>query len=236
MIPSADVGRVGAGRERGVPPTIEFFFDCSSPFTYLAFENIQPLAAEFRAEIVWRPVLVGAIFNAVNPGVEFFKAKDAGRLPQRKVDYVMKDLADRSRAAGIKIQFPPAGHPVNSAKVMRACILLEPHGKLIAFARAAFQAYFAENRLISEEAVIADLCRTVEVEPGWVLERIARRELKEALRANVAEAIERGAFGSPTYYLNGDDMYFGDDRLPMLRIAMERIRSAPVSSWRGGTG
>ncbi len=110
---------------------IEFFFDCSSPYTYLAFENIQPLAAEFGAEIVWRPILVGAVFNQVNPGIEFFKQKAAGALPQRKVDYMLKDLGDRALAAGVKLKFPPSGHPVNSVKVMRACIVLEPQGKLI---------------------------------------------------------------------------------------------------------
>src|ERR1700709_728482 len=84
---------------------IEFFFDCSSPWTYLAFENVQPLAAEFGAEIIWRPILVGGIFNEVNPGVEFFKRKDS--MPPRKLDYMMKDIADWARATNIEIKFPP---------------------------------------------------------------------------------------------------------------------------------
>ena len=48
---------------------IEFFFDCSSPWTYLAFHNIQPMAAELGVAIAWRPILVGGIFNTVNPSV-----------------------------------------------------------------------------------------------------------------------------------------------------------------------
>ncbi len=203
-------------------PTIECFFDCSSPYTYLAFENLQPLAAEFGAQIVWRPILVGAIFNAVNPGIEFFKASGEPRLPQRKIDYALKDLADRSRAAGVTLHFPPRGHPVNSVKVMRACIVLEPLGKLVAFARAAFQAYFGEQRPISDDAVIFDLCAAVGVDAEALLASIAQPQAKAALRANVDEAIARGAFGSPTFYLNGSDMYFGDDRLPLLRLALER--------------
>ncbi|MDP3175019.1 MAG: 2-hydroxychromene-2-carboxylate isomerase [Phenylobacterium sp.] len=205
---------------------IEFFFDCSSPYTYLGFENIQPLAAEFGAEIVWRPILVGGVFNQVNPGIEFFKQKDAGMLPQRKVDYMLKDLGDRALAAGVKLKFPPSGHPVNSVKVMRACIVLEPQGKLIPFARAAFQAYFGEDRLISDDAVIVDICKAAGVDPDWLFPRIAEQSVKDALRANVDEVIARGGYGSPTYYLNGTDMYFGDDRLPLLRKAMERARAA----------
>lgn len=207
---------------------IEFFFDCSSPWTYLAFECIQPLAAEFDANIVWRPILVGAIFNAVNPGVEFFKARDA--IPKRKIDYMFKDMQDWARSVGITIHFPPRGHPVNSVKVMRACLLLEPEGKLVPFARSAFQAYFGEERLISDDAVIADLCDSIGVDATMILARIAQPDVKDALRANVDEAIARGAFGSPTMYLDGNDMYFGVDRIQLLRFAMARKRERSTFS------
>ena len=204
---------------------IEFFFDCSSPWTYLAFENIQPLAAEFDAEIVWRPVLVGGIFNAVNPGVEY--KKRLATEPPRKMTYYLKDLGDWARAAGLAIKFPPPGHPVNSVKAMRACLILREQGKLVPWARAVFSAYFGEGLDISSDAVLETLSRTVNVDPNWLLGRIAEQSVKDALRADVDDAIARGAFGSPTMYLDGDDMYFGVDRLQMLREAMERkIRSA----------
>lgn len=190
------------------------------PWTYLAFERIQPLAAEFGVPILWRPVLVGGIFNAVNPGVEFFNAVD--RMPKRKIDYLLKDMQDWARATGVEIAFPPKGHPVNSVKVMRACLVLEPEGKLVPFARAAFRAYFGEERLLSDEAVIAGLCREVGVAPEPLLARIAEQDIKDALRANVDEAIARGAFGSPTIFLDDTDMYFGVDRLQLLRLAMKR--------------
>jgi 2-hydroxychromene-2-carboxylate isomerase len=198
---------------------LEVFFDCSSPWTYLAFERIQPLADTFRVSVDWRPILVGGIFNAVNPGVEFSKQRE--RVPQRKFDYMMKDMADWARITGIKVNFPPTGHPVNSVKVMRACLVLEPEGKLVAFARAAFQAYFGQDRCISDDEVIADICRAVEVDPNWLFARIAEQSVKDALRANVDEAIARGAFGSPTMYLDRDDMYFGVDRLQLLAEAMK---------------
>jgi 2-hydroxychromene-2-carboxylate isomerase len=118
--------------------------------------------------------------------------------------------------------FPPPGHPVNSVKAMRACLVLQEQEKLVPWARAAFRAYFGAGLDISSDVVLAKLCDAVDVDSTWLLTRITEQPVKDALRANVDEAISRGAFGSPTMYLDGDDMYFGVDRLPMLRRAMER--------------
>ncbi len=203
---------------------IEFFFDCSSPWTYLAFERIQPLAAEFNARIIWRPILVGAIFNAVNPGVEYYTR--LAKEPPRKMSYFLKDLDDWARATGLKILFPPPGHPVRSVRVMRACLALQECGKIVPWARAAFRAYFEQGLDISCDDTLAALCGVVGIDPAWLLARITEQQVKDALRANVEEAIAREAFGSPTMYLDGDDLYFGVDRLPMLRAAMERRRAA----------
>jgi 2-hydroxychromene-2-carboxylate isomerase len=204
----------------------EFFFDCSSPWTYLAFERVQPLAAEFGLTIEWRPILVGGIFNAVNPGVEWFKALD--KTPPRKTEYWLKDMQDWARATDLKIKFPPTGHPVNSVKVMRGCIALQrlagEQNKLVPFARAAFEAYFRDDRLISDDAVITDICKQTGVDPAWLLATVATQEMKDALRANTDEAIARNAFGSPTMYLDETDMYFGVDRLQLVRAALERDR------------
>jgi 2-hydroxychromene-2-carboxylate isomerase len=109
---------------------------------------------------------------------------------------------------------------------MRACLVLRHQGKLGSWARAAFRAYFGEGLDISSEAVLKKLCDALDVDPVWLLARIADQPVKDELRANVDEAIARGAFGSPTIYLDRDDMYFGVDRLPLLRIAMERKRNS----------
>ena len=114
---------------------IEFFFDVSSPWTYLAFHNVRPLAAELGATIRWRPILVGGIFNSINPSVYASRDKP---IPAKQA-YLSKDLQDWARQAGVAIRFPPRVFPVNSVKVMRGCILLEPEGKLVAFSQAAFE-------------------------------------------------------------------------------------------------
>jgi 2-hydroxychromene-2-carboxylate isomerase len=201
---------------------IEVFFDCSSPWTYLAFHNLQPLAAELGETILWRPILVGGVFNAVNPSVY------AGRehpVPL-KAAYMLKDLRDWAREAGLAIVFPPTVFPVNSVKAMRACLLLAPEGKLPDFARAAFEAYFGRDEDISRDDVLGGVCRAAGVEPRRVLAGVSDPAVKAALKANTDELIARGGFGSPTIFVGTDDMYFGNDRLPLVRAAILRRQGA----------
>src|ERR1700710_1991171 len=99
---------------------IEFFFDCSSPWTYLAFHNIQPLAKEFGEEISWRPILVGGILNSINPSV--YASRE--HLWPAKVALRKKYVADWARSAGLTIKMRPTVFPVNIVKAMRGCIFL----------------------------------------------------------------------------------------------------------------
>jgi 2-hydroxychromene-2-carboxylate isomerase len=197
-------------------PVIEFFFDCSSPWTYLAFTRIEPLAAEFGAEIRWRPFLVGGVFNTVNPSV--YAARD-NPVPAKQA-YMRKDLQDWARSSGLRILFPPSVFPVNSVKAMRGCLLLEAQGMLAPFARAVFAAYWSEDRDISQDAVLAEICASLGIEPQRFFAGIAESAIKDRLRANTEELARRGGFGTPTLFLDGDDMYFGNDRLPLLREAL----------------
>jgi len=200
---------------------IEFFFDCSSPWSYLAFHNVQPMAAELGVDIAWRPILVGGVFNTVNPSVY---ASRENPVPA-KAAYMRKDLEDWARDAGLKIVFPPRVFPVNSVKVMRGCILLEPDGKLLPFARAAFEAYWGDDEDISQDEVLARICARVGVDPAYYFTGVAGQEVKDRLRRNTEELIRRGGFGSPTIFVNGGDMYFGNDRLHLVRAAVERSRA-----------
>jgi 2-hydroxychromene-2-carboxylate isomerase len=197
---------------------IEFFFDCSSPWTYLAFHNIQPLAAELGLTIRWRPILVGGIFNSVNPSVY---ASREHPVPAKQA-YQLKDMQDWARHSGLTIRFPPTVFPVNSVKAMRGCILLESRGKLVPFAQALFEAYWRDDRDISNDAVLADAAERAGVSAAEFFAGIARQEIKDQLKANTDELIRRGGFGSPTMFVGGDDMYFGNDRLALVREALLR--------------
>lgn len=205
---------------------IEFFFDVSSPWTYLAFHNIQPMARELGVTIRWRPFLVGGVFNAVNQRV--YQQREDANSPKSR--YLVKDLADWSRHTGLPIRFPPSVFPVNSVKVMRALCWLErddaQRPRLEAFAKAAFVAYWERDEDISQDAVLASICTESGVEPTAMAAAIASQPIKDALKANTDEAIRRGAFGSPTIYVNGDDLFFGNDRLELVRAAVRRAQGA----------
>jgi 2-hydroxychromene-2-carboxylate isomerase len=195
---------------------IEFFFDCSSPWTYLAFHNIQPLAQEFGVEISWRPILVGGIFNTVNPSVYASREKP---IPL-KARYMLKDLSDWARSAGLAIKMPPTVFPVNSVKAMRGCIWL---GKdMVPFARAVFEAYWGGDQDISKDEVLSEICMSVGVEPQSFLAGIGQQAIKDQLKINTDEIVTRGGFGSPTIFVNNTDMYFGNDRMPLIREALQR--------------
>ncbi len=194
---------------------IDFYFDCSSPWTYLAFHNIQPLAAELDEPISWRPILVGGIFNSINPSVY---ANRDNPVPAKQA-YFYKDIQDWARAAGLKIAMPPRIFPINSVKAMRACIWLEPQGKLVPFAKAVFEAYWGREEDIADDAVLAAICAQSGVDAAALRDGISQPEVKNQLKANTDEVMRRGGFGSPTMFV-GDDMYFGNDRLSLLRSAV----------------
>jgi 2-hydroxychromene-2-carboxylate isomerase len=199
---------------------IEFFFDCSSPWTYLAFHNIQPLAREFDVAISWRPILVGGIFNSINPSVYASRETPV----QAKQRYMKKDLGDWARSAGLRIKMPPTVFPVNSVKAMRGCIWLGDD--MLPFARAVFEAYWGDDRDISKDDVLADICARIGIDPAGFFEGIADKAIKDKLKANTDEVMARGGFGSPTIFLDTTDMYFGNDRLPLLREALQRSHAS----------
>jgi 2-hydroxychromene-2-carboxylate isomerase len=205
-------------------PTLEFFFDCSSPWTYLAFDRIEALAAETGATLVWKPILVGGVFNAVNPSVYEQRAKPV----PAKARYYVKDLGDWVRRSGLRIGTPKP-FPVNSVKAMRGAFVALDAGRLAPYARAVFEAYWGDLRDISQDAVLAEVVAQVGLDRDAYFAAIASPACKERLRASTDELVARGGFGSPTMFVDGDDMYFGNDRLVLVREAL-LARGVPEGS------
>jgi 2-hydroxychromene-2-carboxylate isomerase len=195
---------------------VEFFFDCSSPWTYLAFHRIEAMARELEFEIAWRPILVGGVFNAINPSVYENRSNP---VPAKR-RYQAKDMADWARHCGLAIVWPPAIFPINSVKAMRGCLVAEAEGKLALFARAVFETYWGQDRDIADETVLREIATGVGLNAAALIAGIATPAVKDRLRANTDELIRRGGFGSPTIFVAGDDMYFGNDRIPLVREAI----------------
>jgi 2-hydroxychromene-2-carboxylate isomerase len=95
---------------------------------------------------------------------------------------------------------------------------------MVAFARAAFEIYWGEDQDISQDAVLAELCKRVGVDAQKLFADIAQQPIKDQLKANTDEVMARGGFGSPTIFIDKTDMYFGNDRLPLVREALARRR------------
>ncbi len=198
-------------------PRLEFFFDCSSPWTWLAFQRIEEVARQGNATLIWRPILVGGVFNAVNPSV--YEAR-ANPVPA-KARYFAKDLADWARHLGVELHWPKQ-FPINSARAMRVALVALDEGWLPQWAGAVFEAYWREGREISKPEELAEIARRLGHEPEALLVRADGDEIRGRLRANTEELVSRGGFGSPTIFVEGDDMYFGNDRLELVLAALRR--------------
>jgi 2-hydroxychromene-2-carboxylate isomerase len=197
---------------------LEFFFDCSSPWTYLAFTRVQPIVKRTGADVVWRPILVGGVFNAVNKEVYERRANP----DPRKARYSAKDLQDWARLAGLKITMPPPVFPVRATLAMRCAIAAGDEGGMVAYAKACFEAYWTALLDISQPDVLVNVCKTAGLDGAAILDRAQSQDVKDRLRVNTDEVIARGGFGSPTMFVDGNDMYFGNDRLELVEAALVR--------------
>jgi 2-hydroxychromene-2-carboxylate isomerase len=196
---------------------LEFYFDCSSPWTYLAFERALTMFDGADVEFVWKPILVGGVFNTVNPGVYETRANPV----PAKLAYAQKDLQDWARVAGLDIGQPPV-FPVNSVKAMRGAFFALEHDVMVPYARAVFKRYWTDLADISQETVLHGIVVDVGLDADDFFAAIATQDYKDRLRETTDELMQRGGFGSPTMYLDGDDMYFGNDRLELISAALVR--------------
>ena len=191
---------------------VEFFFDCSSPWTYLAFHRFQSIIKEVNVDIYWKPILVGGVFNKVNQDV-YNNRLNPNPL---KFKYSRKDLQDWANYYKISINWPKI-FPLNAVNVMRAVIVSETFNKLIPFSLLCFENYWSKEIDISDLNILSKLAESIDIDKEIFQEEIKKQNTKDLLRSNTDELINRGGFGSPTIFINGDDMYFGNDRMELVR-------------------
>ena len=140
---------------------VEFYFDCSSPWTYLAFSEILPLSVRQNLEIIWKPILVGGVFNKVNQEVYSFR-ENPNAL---KLQYANNDLFLWSKLRNLKIAFPEI-FPINSVRAMRGCLFAIQEGNLPIYADRIFQSYWQEGKDISKFDVLLDIALEVGFDSG----------------------------------------------------------------------
>ena len=190
---------------------LEFFFDCSSPWTYLAFKEIENLCSRFNLQLVWRPILVGGIFNTINPSVYESRSNPV----KSKAAYSQKVLNDWSSIRGIKVNWPDV-FPVNSVKAMRGVFFALDKNEVSKYVESVFYSYWTNNLDISLDEVMTEIIEGL----GWNSEEfisfINLDSTKSSLKLNTEELAQRGGFGSPTMFINEDNMFFGNDRFNLI--------------------
>lgn len=191
---------------------LELYWDFSSPYAYLGNAQAEAFAKRTGAELVYRPMLLGALFKAVGqhqiPMATFSDAKKA---------YVLRDLHDWASYLGVPFVFNTT-FPLNSIKALRVYLALPPE-RQAAFRDATFRAAWGENRDIGDEAVIRSL---IGDDADAILARTNDPEVKQALFAATDRAVAAGVFGAPTWIVDEQQLFFGQDRLPLVEHALRR--------------
>jgi 2-hydroxychromene-2-carboxylate isomerase len=188
---------------------IEFYFDFSSPYGYLASYRIDGLAAEFGRTVTWRPYLLGVAF------------KSTGQSPlvsqPIRGAYALRDMERTARKQGVPLVLPE-GFPMATMAAGRAFYWLDAKdpAKARDLAKALYRAAFAQARNITPTHVVAEVAAELGLDPAEVTAAIASPEAKERLRAETEGAIARGAFGSPFVIVDGEP-FWGNDRLDEVR-------------------
>jgi 2-hydroxychromene-2-carboxylate isomerase len=196
-----------------MPESISFYFDFSSPYGYLAAQKIDGIAARHGREVAWRPMLLGAVFKqtGVQPIVD---------IPM-KGDYSRHDLARGARRIGVPFVWPET-FPIFSVPASRAVYWLDAEDPVAArgLSKALFAAAFGKGLDISTPESVAKIAGGQGHDPQSVLDALQAQEVKDRLRGEVEGAIEKGVFGSPFFFVDGEP-FWGFDRLPDVEHWLE---------------
>ena len=184
---------------------IEFYFDFSSPYGYLASERIDAIAARHGRDVTWRPYLMGVAM----------KVSGSSPVVNRPMlgEYSRRDMQRSARRLKVPFRFPEP-FPVATIAACRAVYWMERADADGAkpFAKALYRAYFVDGRNISEADVVADVAAESGADRDLLLAGIQEPAIKDRLKEVTNDAVERGIFGSP-FFMVGDEPFWGHDRM-----------------------
>jgi 2-hydroxychromene-2-carboxylate isomerase len=195
---------------------LEFFYDYGSPYSYLANSRLPALAARTGSELAYRPMLLGGVFKATgnrSPAAETIEAKRR---------YGAVELSRWVAHLGVPFQMNPH-FPIDTLRLMRAAHAAQAQGVFVAFHAAVYPAFWALGENLGDESVVARVLGEAGLDAAAILAAASADAAKTALRATTDEAVARGAFGAPTFFV-GDEMFFGNDRLDFVERALRAAR------------
>ncbi|MBP6850308.1 MAG: 2-hydroxychromene-2-carboxylate isomerase [Rhodoferax sp.] len=192
--------------------SVDFLFDFGSPAAYLAWTQLPQLIADTGATVNAQPILLGGVFQATG-----------NRAPitvPLKGSYLFKDLNRYARHYGVPLVMNPH-FPINTITLMRIDVgMLESgHPGLQAYRDVVFQAIWVTQRNMGDTDTVAQVLADAGLDAPALLAMAADPQVKEALKVRTQQAVDRGAFGAPTFFV-GDEMFWGQDRLDFVRAAL----------------
>ncbi len=191
---------------------LEFFFDIVCPYAYLGSTQIERVAAEHGATVVWKPFLLGGVFRAL--GVADDQSAVMSPAKQR---HNLQDMQRWAAHFGVPLVMP-ASHPQRTVLALRAIL---GSGDIIAAQRALYLAYWRDGEDITDEGVVTSVLDRAGLAGARAVERAKTTAIKTELRERTDEAVARGVFGAPTVFV-GDEMFWGQDRLHFVAKALQR--------------
>lgn len=189
--------------------TLDFYFEFSSPYGYMAATQIEKLAEETGLALRWHPILLGPMFKAMG-------SAPLTQIPL-KGDYALRDFKRSASLAGIPYSQPEPFPIATVAAARAAYYAIQNHGaKAPGLIKALYHAYFAVGRAINDAGVVLDIVAQQGLDRAEFESAIASDPVKEGLKKEIEDAMARGVFGSP-FMLVGDEPFWGFDRFDHIR-------------------
>jgi 2-hydroxychromene-2-carboxylate isomerase len=197
-----------------VSKQVEFLFDFGSPNAYLAHKVLPGIEARTGVKFTYVPILLGGVFKLTN---NRSPAESLAGIRNR-LEYEWLEVDRFVRRHGVRFARNPF-FPVNTLALMRGAIAAEDLGLLAPYVDAMFDAMWAEPKKMDDPAVIGAALTAAGLPAAKLFELVQTRAVKDRLLANTTAAVERGAFGAPTFFVEGE-IYFGKDRLSEVEAAL----------------
>lgn len=192
---------------------IEFLFDYGSPFSYLANIQLPGFAKRNGAAVIYRPVLLGGVLKAT--------ANSSPMTVPAKARYFAVDMRRWAARYGVMLKLNPHPFMANTLSLMRGAVAAQRLGVFGAYHDAIYRAAWAEGLDLGEKAVFAGVMQRAGVNFSELITATERQDVKDELRRNTEDAVARGAFGAPTFFV-GDEMFWGNDRFDFVEEALRR--------------
>jgi 2-hydroxychromene-2-carboxylate isomerase len=202
---------------------VEFYFHYGCPWTYLAFTRLRETALRTGAGIVWKPITVEHVHERLQPRAAATHGA-AATLPA-KARYAKKDLADWAAFCGVTIRHQ-GPFPLPAEWAARGAIVTAASGRVAQYSEAVFSACFRDAFDIGSLDAVVTLAGDLGLDEGEFRKAVCEPAVLRAVESNADELVARGGFGSPSMFI-GDDMYFGNDRMPLVEFALNRRADRP---------